>query len=103
MSKKKPEKDPNFADGSIYVPGADSHLIDAEDLGDKVMTAIKRTPEQSILIWMRDQFKQGKCMYATDIGAPILEPVIGDDGREAWATGLTIRPMRKDKVIESPK
>src|SRR5471030_2865122 len=103
MAKKKPEKDPKFADGSIIVPGADSHIIDSEDLGEKVMASIKRTPEQSILIWMRDQFKRGMVMYATDVGAPILEPVMGDNGEEAWATGLTIRPLRRDGKVENPK
>lgn len=105
MAKKK-ETDPNFA-APIYIPGLDSdglktEFIDAETMGENVMKAIKRSPELEILIWLRDKFKQGCVMYATDVAAPILEPVRGDNGQEAWATGLTIHPRRGEK-IENPQ
>lgn len=101
MPRKK-EKEPKkvgqiMNPDEILIPGADS-IYDVEHVTEEIMRPKEMSMELQILNWLRDKFKQGCVMYATDVKAPILEPVIGENGREAWASGLTIRPMRGKKV-----
>lgn len=77
-----------------------SDLTKVSEFHETPMQQILRSPEETILNWMREEFKKGNIMFAPDPNAPILEKT-----RLGWETGLIVQPYRgnKNKTEVSPK